>query len=141
MRTVTNLMRVEEVLTIPNRQPRHTSSALAVTRSMETLRAAMPFVRVLVLAGLVILLVMVVLPAMLGIAAAAGSLTRILGRMRPPISQVIAAAVLFAVLAGLVVTHRPDDSSARAARPLFADARHTPRTVARPRDQSGCAQS
>ena len=38
---------------------------------METLRAAMPFVRVLVLAGLVILLVMVVLPAMLGIAAAA----------------------------------------------------------------------
>ena len=60
-----------ENLTGLNRQPRHTSSALAVTRSMETLRAAVPFVRVLVLAGLVILLVMVVLPAMLGIAAAA----------------------------------------------------------------------
>jgi len=60
-----------EVQTIPDLQPRHTTSALTVTRSMETLRAAMPFVRVLVLAGLVILLVMVVLPAMLGIAAAA----------------------------------------------------------------------
>ena len=60
-----------EDLTVLNDQSRHTSSALPVTGSMETLRAAMPFVRVLVLAGLVILLVMVVLPAMLGIAAAA----------------------------------------------------------------------
>jgi len=38
---------------------------------MESLRAVMPWFRALVLAGLVILLVMVVLPAMLGIAAAA----------------------------------------------------------------------
>ena len=50
---------------------RHTAGAMAVTRRMGTVRAAIPFVRALVLAALVTLLIMIGLPAMLQIAAAA----------------------------------------------------------------------
>ena len=50
---------------------RHTAGDMAVTRTMGTVRAAFPFVRALVLAALVTLLIMVGLPAMLAIAAAA----------------------------------------------------------------------
>ncbi len=50
---------------------RHTGNAAAVTRAMSTVRAAFPFVRALFLAGLVTLLIMIGLPAMLSIAAAA----------------------------------------------------------------------
>lgn len=49
---------------------RHTSRALAVTRSMTSLREALPFVRALVLAGFVTALIMIGLPAVLTIAAA-----------------------------------------------------------------------
>jgi hypothetical protein len=51
---------------------RNTLSTPIVTRSMTSLRAAIPFVRVLVLAALVTLLIMIGLPALLAIAAAAG---------------------------------------------------------------------
>jgi len=50
---------------------RHTAGAAAVTRSMTTLRAAMPFVRAIVLVGLVVVLIMFGLPAVLAIGAAA----------------------------------------------------------------------
>jgi hypothetical protein len=50
---------------------RHTANGMAVTRTMGTMRAAVPFVRALILATLVTLLIMVGLPAMLAIAAAA----------------------------------------------------------------------
>jgi hypothetical protein len=49
---------------------RNTQLLPAVTGSMSTLRAAMPFVRALILAGVVTLLIMVVLPALFAIAAA-----------------------------------------------------------------------
>lgn len=50
---------------------RHTAGGVAVTRTMGTMRAAAPFVRALVLATLVTLLIMIGLPAMLAIAASA----------------------------------------------------------------------
>ena len=50
---------------------RHTGDAVAVTRTMGTTREAILIVRALVLAALVTVLIMVGLPAMLGIAAAA----------------------------------------------------------------------
>jgi hypothetical protein len=49
---------------------RHTVAAMPVTRSMAVLRAAVPFLRALILAGLVTALIMVGLPAVLAIAAA-----------------------------------------------------------------------
>ena len=49
---------------------RHTGGGMPVTRSMALLRAAVPFLRALVLAGIVTALIMVGLPAVLAIAAA-----------------------------------------------------------------------
>ena len=49
---------------------RHTADGLAVTRSMTVLRAAAPFLRALILAGIVTALIMIGLPAMLHAAAA-----------------------------------------------------------------------
>lgn len=50
---------------------RHTSTGLPVTRSMTRFRAAVPFLRALVLVGIVIVLIMFGLPRVLAIAAAA----------------------------------------------------------------------
>lgn len=50
---------------------RHSSASLDVTGSMSTIHSAMPFVRALILAGLVAGLIMLGLPAVLAIAAAA----------------------------------------------------------------------
>ncbi len=50
---------------------RHTGDAVAVTRRMGTTREAILIVRALVLAALVTVLIMIGLPAMLAIAAAA----------------------------------------------------------------------
>jgi hypothetical protein len=50
---------------------RHSTDDMAVTRSMTVLRAALPFVRALILAGLAIILVLFGLPAVLAFAAAA----------------------------------------------------------------------
>ena len=50
---------------------RHTSDGLAVTRSMARFRAAVPFLRALILVGIVIVLIMFGLPRVLAIAAAA----------------------------------------------------------------------
>lgn len=50
---------------------RHTDDGVAVTRMMGSVRAAFPFVRAMVLAALVTLLIMVGLPAMLAMAAGA----------------------------------------------------------------------
>jgi len=55
----------------PQPQVRHTAGGLAVTRSMATIRAALPFVRALILAGLAIVLILFGLPAVLAFAAAA----------------------------------------------------------------------
>lgn len=49
---------------------RHSPDGLAVTGSMTTIRAALPLIRALILAGLVTVLIMVGLPVMLEIAAA-----------------------------------------------------------------------
>jgi hypothetical protein len=49
---------------------RHTSDGLPVTGSMTRLRAAVPFIRALILAGVVTILIMVGLPAVLAIASA-----------------------------------------------------------------------
>ena len=49
----------------------HSPGGLAVTRSMAMIRAALPFVRALILAGLVTVLILFGLPAVLTIAAAA----------------------------------------------------------------------
>jgi hypothetical protein len=49
---------------------RHTAPAMPVTRTMTPLRAAAPFVRAVILAGLVTALIMVGLPAVLAIARA-----------------------------------------------------------------------
>ena len=49
---------------------RHSPTGLAVTRSMATVRAALPFLRALLLAGLVIILIMIGFPAILAISAA-----------------------------------------------------------------------
>jgi hypothetical protein len=51
---------------------RHTPRAMAVTPSMTTVRAAMPFIRALILATIVTVLIMVGLPTLLAAAAAAG---------------------------------------------------------------------
>jgi hypothetical protein len=48
---------------------RHTADGLSVTRSMAVLRAAAPFIRALILASVVTVLIMVGLPAVLAIAA------------------------------------------------------------------------
>ena len=57
--------------TFPAEQiPRHTSGGMPVTRSMAFLRAAVPFLRALFLAGIVTALIMIGLPAVLAIAAA-----------------------------------------------------------------------
>jgi hypothetical protein len=48
---------------------RHTSDGLSVTRSMVVLRAAAPFIRALILAGIVTALIMIGLPAVLRAAA------------------------------------------------------------------------
>ena len=48
---------------------RHTADGVPVTRSMALLRAAVPFVRALFLAGIVTALIMIGLPAVLAIAA------------------------------------------------------------------------
>jgi len=53
-----------------NRIARHSMDGLAVTGSMATIRAALPLIRALIVAGLVTALIMVGLPAMLEIAAA-----------------------------------------------------------------------
>ena len=50
---------------------RHTSRSLAVPVAMETVRAALPLLRALVLATIVTLLIMVGLPTLLEAAAAA----------------------------------------------------------------------
>jgi len=50
---------------------RHSTDGLAVTRSMTTIRVAMPLIRALIVAGFVTVLIMVGLPVMLDIAAAA----------------------------------------------------------------------
>jgi hypothetical protein len=50
---------------------RHTPRTLAVPLSMETVRAALPLVRALILALIVTLLIMVGLPQLLAAAAAA----------------------------------------------------------------------
>ena len=50
---------------------RHRPRAGIVTRTMVTLRAALPLVRALILAGLAIYLILFALPTVLGIAAAA----------------------------------------------------------------------
>lgn len=49
---------------------RHSTNALAVTRSMTTVRAALPLVRALILAGLAVVLILFGLPAVLSAAAA-----------------------------------------------------------------------
>lgn len=49
---------------------RHSTGALAVTRSMTTFRAALPLVRALILAGLAVVLILFGLPAVLSAAAA-----------------------------------------------------------------------
>ena len=54
----------------PDRIARHTVDVMPVTRSMALLRAAVPFLRALVLAGIVTALIMIGLPAVLAIAAA-----------------------------------------------------------------------
>jgi hypothetical protein len=48
---------------------RHTADGLSVTGSMALLRAAAPFIRALILAGIVTALIMFGLPAVLAIAA------------------------------------------------------------------------
>ena len=53
------------------RTVRHTIGGVAVTGTMTTFRAAIPFVRALVLAGLAILLILFGLPAVLAYAATA----------------------------------------------------------------------
>ena len=50
---------------------RHTSDGLPVTNSMTSFRAAVPFIRALILVGIVIALIMFGLPRVLAIAAAA----------------------------------------------------------------------
>jgi hypothetical protein len=50
---------------------RHTSGSLPVTRSMARFRSAVPFLRALILVGIVIVLIMFGLPRVLAIAAAA----------------------------------------------------------------------
>jgi len=50
---------------------RHTADGLPVTRSMASFRAAVPFIRALILVGIVIALIMFGLPQVLAIAAAA----------------------------------------------------------------------
>lgn len=52
-------------------QVRHTPNRPPVTGSMASLRAAMPFIRAAILAGVVTALIMVGLPAVLAIASAA----------------------------------------------------------------------
>ena len=53
-----------------DRVVRHSTDGWAVTGSMTAIRAAMPLIRALILAGLVTVLIMVGLPVMLEIAAA-----------------------------------------------------------------------
>ncbi|HSH22293.1 MAG TPA: hypothetical protein VK992_06745 [Candidatus Caenarcaniphilales bacterium] len=52
---------------------RHSVAEPSVTRAVETLRAAMPFVRPLVLAVIATALIMIGLPAVLALGAAAGT--------------------------------------------------------------------
>lgn len=52
---------------------RHTSAGPSVTGAVEMLRAAIPFVRPLVIAAIVTALIMVGLPAVLALGAAAGT--------------------------------------------------------------------
>lgn len=49
---------------------RHSTDALAVTRSMTTFRAALPLVRALILAGLAVAIILFGLPAILAFGAA-----------------------------------------------------------------------
>ena len=49
---------------------RHTTDVLPVTGTMARFRAAVPFIRALILAGIVTILIMVGLPAVLAIASA-----------------------------------------------------------------------
>lgn len=49
---------------------RHTADRMPVTRTMTQFRAAVPFVRAVILAGIVTVLIMIGLPAVLTIAAA-----------------------------------------------------------------------
>ena len=49
---------------------RHSTDALAVTRSMTTFRAALPLVRALILAGLAVVIILFGLPAILAFAEA-----------------------------------------------------------------------
>jgi hypothetical protein len=58
--------------TLPAEQiVRHSSDGLPVTRTMTVLRAAAPFIRALILAGIVTAIIMIGLPRVLAIAAAA----------------------------------------------------------------------
>jgi hypothetical protein len=58
--------------TLPAEQlARHSAEGLPVTRTMTVLRAAAPFLRALILAGIVTALIMIGLPRVLAIAAAA----------------------------------------------------------------------
>lgn len=56
---------------VPYDLARHTARLSSVPRSMTSLRAALPLIRALALAGLVTLLIMIGLPAVLAYAAAA----------------------------------------------------------------------
>ena len=65
-------MQTEPVST--NQVVRNTSDGLPVTRSMARFRAAAPFLRALILVGIVIVLIMFGLPRVLAAAAAAAPL-------------------------------------------------------------------